>query len=85
MPGSSQASQIGLQYALLLGVFGLIFPGVDNWAHAGGFLGGYLSGLTLDPLKRERVDHMLIAIACLAITLLAIAASIITALPLLLA
>ncbi|MEG7677041.1 hypothetical protein U2060_14980, partial [Listeria monocytogenes] len=28
--GSSAAARVGLQYAVLLGVFGLIFPGVDN-------------------------------------------------------
>jgi rhomboid protease GluP len=82
--GSSHASRIGLQYAVLLGIFGLIFPGVDNYAHAGGFLGGYLTARVLDPLKPERVDHMVIAAVCLFATLLAIAASIITALPLLL-
>ena len=48
--GNSHAGQAGLQYALFLGVFGLIFPGVDNWAHAGGFAGGFLASLVLDPL-----------------------------------
>ena len=62
-----------------MGVFGLIFPGVDNYAHAGGFAGGYLAGLLLDPLKQERVDHMLIAVALLAMTLIAVVASVITA------
>ena len=70
--GSRIASQTGLQYALLMGVFGLIMPGIDNWAHAGGFAGGYLAGMTLDPLKPERVDHMVMALACLAVTLLAL-------------
>jgi len=83
--GSSHVSQSSLQYALFLGVFGLIFPGVDNYAHAGGFAGGYLAGLILDPLKPERVDHLLIAGACLLATAIAIGASVITALPLLLA
>jgi rhomboid protease GluP len=82
--GSRIASQTGLQYALMLGVFGLIMPGIDNWAHAGGFAGGYLAGRILDPLKPERVDHMVIAFACLAATLIALAASFVTALPLLL-
>ena len=82
--GSRIASQVGLQYAVVMGLFGIIFPGVDNYAHAGGFLGGYLTSLLLDPLKPERVDHMAIAAACLLATLLAIGASIITALPLLL-
>jgi rhomboid protease GluP len=82
--GSSHASRIGLQYAILLGIFGLIFPGVDNYAHAGGFVGGYLTARVLDPLKPERVDHMVIAGVCLLATLLAIVASVITAMPLLL-
>jgi rhomboid protease GluP len=83
--GSSHASQVGLQYALILGVFGLIFQGVDNYAHAGGFLGGYVTSMILDPLKPERVDHMVIAAGCLLASLIAIIASIVTALPLLLA
>jgi rhomboid protease GluP len=79
--GSRAASQVGLQYALFLGIFGLIFPGVDNYAHAGGFVGGYLTSLLLDPLKPERVDHMLIAGVCLVATVLGIGASFLTALP----
>ena len=79
--GSSAASQTGLQYALFLGIFGLIFPGVDNYAHAGGFLGGYVASMVLDPLKPERVDHMVVAGVCLLATLVAIGASIFTALP----
>jgi rhomboid protease GluP len=82
--GNSQASQVGLQYALIMGIFGLLFQGVDNYAHAGGFLGGYLTSKVLDPLKPERVDHMVIAGVCLLASLVAIAASIVTAIPLLL-
>jgi rhomboid protease GluP len=82
--GSSIASQTGLQYALILGVFGFIFPGVDNLAHGGGFAGGYFMSQLLDPLKPERVDHMVIALACLVATFLALGASVITALPVLL-
>ena len=78
--GSSHIGQAGLQYALMLGIFGLIFPGVDNYAHAGGFAGGYLAALLLDPLKPERIDHLAIAVACLAATLVALLASVITAL-----
>ena len=36
--------------------------GVDNWAHAGGFAGGYLAAIWLDPLKRERTDHVVVAL-----------------------
>ena len=66
--GSGLARQTGFQYALFMGVFGLIIPGIDNCAHAGGFVGGYLAALLLDPLKPERVDHMAIAVGCLSLT-----------------
>lgn len=82
--GNRQASQVGLQYALILGVFGLIFPGVDNFAHLGGFVGGFAASTILDPLKPERVDHMVIAGACLLATFVALVASVVTALPYLL-
>lgn len=81
--GSSHIGQAGLQYALFLGLFGIIFPGVDNWAHAGGFVGGLATSVVLDPLKRERVDHLIMALACLALTLLALITSFVTALPVL--
>jgi rhomboid protease GluP len=83
--GSRIASQTGLQYALILGLFGFIFPGIDNLAHAGGFAGGYGMSLFLDPLKPERTDHMVIALGCLVATFLALGVSVITALPVLLA
>jgi rhomboid protease GluP len=79
--GSSHVGHAGLQYALLMGVFGLIFPGVDNYAHLGGFIGGYLASLILDPLKPERIDHLLIAVISLVATLAAVVWSVITALP----
>jgi membrane associated rhomboid family serine protease len=80
--GNSHAREAGLQYALFLGIFGLIpGMGVDNWAHAGGFAGGYLASLMLDPLSRERTDHMILAFACLGLTLVALVASFVTALP----
>ncbi len=81
--GSRHIGEAGLQYALMMGLFGLIMPGIDNQAHLGGFVGGYLAGLALDPLKPERIDHMVAAVVCLAATVVAILASIVTALPLL--
>jgi rhomboid protease GluP len=74
--GSSMTRREGLQYALMLGVFGLIMPGIDNWAHAGGFAGGWLMAKILDPLKPERIDHLAIAAGCVLLTLGAIVASI---------
>lgn len=77
--GSSMVRAEAGGYALTLFVFGLIMPGVDNYAHAGGFAGGYLTGLWLDPLKRERMDHFVWAAICLVLTALAIIVSIVTA------
>jgi rhomboid protease GluP len=75
--GSRIVGSQALSYALMLGVFGFIMPGVDNYAHAGGFGGGYLAAQFLDPLKPERIDHIGIAVACLAASILAIVASVI--------
>jgi rhomboid protease GluP len=79
--GSSHVRQAGLQYALFMGIMGFVFPGVDNAAHLGGFVGGYLASLILDPLKPERVDHILIAIGCLIVTLVAIIYTVLSAMP----
>jgi rhomboid protease GluP len=57
-------------------VFGLLFPGIDNYAHGGGFLGGYAASAFFNPLTRERGDHVLMAVICLAATFLAIVFSV---------
>ncbi len=70
--GSNLTYSTALRYAVILFVFGLIMPGVDNTAHAGGFIGGYATSAFFNPMTRERGDHLLAAIACLAATFLAI-------------
>jgi rhomboid protease GluP len=76
--GSHLVRGQAVRYALILGVMGLIMPGVDNFAHAGGFAGGYITGLLLDPLKPERIDHIVMALICLAITAISIVVSVVT-------
>jgi rhomboid protease GluP len=76
--GSSHIGSTAWQYAIVLFVFGLFMNAVDNHAHAGGFVGGYAAAFLLDPSKRERIDHLLGALACLVITAAAIAASLVT-------
>lgn len=78
--GSSMVRSEALGYAVTLFIFGLIMPGVDNYAHAGGFIGGYLAGVWLDPLRPERMDHLVGAAICIAATALSIVISIVTAL-----
>lgn len=76
--GSSHIGGQATSYAVILFVCGLIMPNVDNFAHAGGFLGGYLAARFLDPLQQERVNHMIAAGACLALTAASIIVSILT-------
>jgi rhomboid protease GluP len=75
--GSSMVGRQAWSWALTLFVFGLFMRGVDNWAHAGGFAGGYLAAMWLDPLKPERTDHVVIALACLGLTLASVALSVV--------
>ena len=58
-------------------LFGFLMPGIDNYAHAGGFGGGYLAARLLDPLKPERIDHLAIAVVCLVLSLASVVASIV--------
>src|SRR5262245_44162085 len=74
--GSSLIHEAAKRYALILFVFGLILPGVDNYAHAGGFIGGYAMSAFFNPLTRERGDHLLIAALCLLATFIAIGLSV---------
>jgi rhomboid protease GluP len=82
--GSSLIHREAMANVVSLFVMGLILPGIDNYAHAGGFAGGYLAAMWLDPLKPERMDHFVGAALCVILSALSIIASIITGLPLLL-
>jgi rhomboid protease GluP len=71
-----QAQSIIIQ-AVLFGVL-MGNSGIDNYAHLGGFIGGYFTSAFLNPMTRERGDHVIVAVACLAASALSIAASILT-------
>jgi rhomboid protease GluP len=81
--GSSIVGDQAKSWAIALFIFGFIFRGVDNWAHLGGFAGGFATAKILDPLRPERLDHLIGALACLALTAIAIGFSIVDALGLL--
>ncbi|MEE8368127.1 MAG: rhomboid family intramembrane serine protease [Thermoanaerobaculia bacterium] len=74
--GSSAVGREAWKYALILGVFGFIMPGIDNFAHIGGFIGGYGAAKFLNPLIPERVDHLIAAVAVLILTVVSILASV---------
>jgi len=74
--GSSMVRREAWGYVLPLFLFGFLMPGVDNFAHAGGFAGGYLAGAVLNPLKPEKLDHVIIAGVCLLLVVVSIVVSI---------
>jgi rhomboid protease GluP len=76
--GSSLIREETKRFAIMGLVFGLVMPGIDNFAHGGGFLGGYLASKFFNPLTRERGDHLLIAAICLILSLAAVVLSIAT-------
>jgi rhomboid protease GluP len=67
--------------AVVMFIFGLVMPQVDNWGHFGGFLGGYLVSWVagIDPRQPEGMRQLFVAIACLALTVISIAASLVHA------
>jgi len=70
------------QWALVLFVLAFLMPGVNNWAHAGGFAAGYVVAWLLGHGERaaEQSVHRLLALALLAVTALGFALSIWTVL-----
>jgi rhomboid protease GluP len=72
--GSSLFTRQFLQWAAILFVSGLVFPGIDNWAHAGGFAGGYASSYLLARDRRpEGLGAWIGGAVCLLATVAAFA------------
>jgi rhomboid protease GluP len=76
--GSSSIGSQAKTYAIVLFVFGFIMPNVDNFAHLGGFIGGYAAARFLDPLVRERFSHIIAAFICIGLTAASILVSLLT-------
>ncbi len=70
--GQAIYRQVG-QWAIVLFAMGFLFPGINNWAHAGGFVGGWVAAALLgfSEIKPENRLHLLLALAALAVTALA--------------
>ena len=64
--GSSAMSAQLWQWAVILFIFGFLMPGVNNWAHGGGFLGGWIVA-SLMGFSDERRESTAVMITCLAI------------------
>jgi len=80
--GSSMARSYATQSIIFVLIQGVFLGGIiNNLAHIGGIAGGYAAARVLDPLKPERVDHIVIALVCLGVSLLAVLASVVFGLP----
>ncbi|HKE87040.1 MAG TPA: rhomboid family intramembrane serine protease [Vicinamibacterales bacterium] len=80
--GSSIARSYATQSIIFVLMQGIFLGGIiNNLAHGGGFVGGYVAARWLDPLKPERVDHIAIALVCLGLSLLSVIASVLHGLP----
>ena len=75
--GSSMLSTQLWQWAIVLFVMGLVLPAVNNWAHVGGFAGGWLTAQVLSASheRRESSGVALLALALMGITAAGVALS----------
>jgi rhomboid protease GluP len=57
-------------WVISLVLFGFIMPGINNWAHGGGIVGGVVLGMILgyEERNKENAFHRLVALACAAVT-----------------
>jgi rhomboid protease GluP len=75
--GSTVARSYASQSIIFVLIQGIFLQGIiNNLAHGGGFLGGWAAARVLDPLKPERVDHIVIAVVCLGVSLLSVVVSV---------
>ncbi len=81
--GQSEMRRVVWGWVVAGGIFGLVVPGIDNWAHAGGFAGGFLAARLLEPLRGERPGHVAAALVCLAASAGAVILSVVTGLAIL--
>jgi len=75
--GAYSTARQAWSYALYMIVFGFVMPRVDNWAHIGGFAGGYLAALLLQPGRKESPTDTALAVLCLIATVASVVASLV--------
>lgn len=74
--GASALGQQVWRWVMMFVIIGLLIPMIDNWAHLGGFAGGYVVSRFLDPLEDEAPHHVMIALVCLGLNAASIIASV---------
>ncbi|GAB4250105.1 MAG: rhomboid family intramembrane serine protease [Acidobacteriota bacterium] len=74
--GSGDLVRQALTYAVVLFLFGFLWRGIDNFAHFGGFAGGFLAGMAFNPFRRETFGELVAALICILLTALSLIASV---------
>jgi rhomboid protease GluP len=71
-----------LGWVIAIFVFGFLVPGINNWAHGGGLLGGIVLALLLGYREKrgETLAHKSLAVACVVLTLGILGWAVVTAL-----
>lgn len=82
--GGSYGRQVYQQvggWALSIFVFGLLVPGINNWAHGGGMAAGIVCALALgyQDKRRELISHRMLGAACALVTFLILFWALLTA------
>jgi len=75
--GQSMLTQQLWQWAIILGIFGFLMPGVNNWAHGGGFVGGWVAAqfMGFSDEHRESAGILLTSLALIVLTAIGIGLS----------
>jgi len=68
--GASILTQQLWQWAIVMFVMGFVMSAVNNWAHAGGFAGGWVAAeaMQFSHVRRESIGIQVLALALLALT-----------------
>jgi len=70
--GASMMTQQLWQWAIILGIFGFVMPSVNNWAHGGGFVGGWVAAhlMGFSDERRESTSVLLAALILIVLTII---------------
>jgi len=75
--GSSMMTQQLWQWAIILGVFGFLMPGINNWAHGGGFAAGWVAAqlMNLDDVRQDSSWVLMTSLGLIVLTLVGVGLS----------
>jgi len=79
--GQAIYRQLGT-WTLGIFLFGLFFPGINNWGHGGGLIAGAFLGFAMgyEERKRETATHKMLAAGCAIATILILIGAVLSAL-----